>query len=174
MAWHNGLWWPLYTPTWYSPKVSQYMFDPYSFTHVLHGVIFQPILSRVMQSSLGGFLSCMLLELGWEVLENSAMMMRRFRENSGTSGQYKGDSIQNILGDLLSCGAGYALGTAFHVSGVWWASLVWVVVSEAGCVLYMRDNLALIIFALIHKSEALVAWQAKGLPSQDPEERKEE
>ena len=115
--WHNGLWWPLYTPAWNSPKVFQYMFDPYSFTHVLHGVIFQLSSSRTIPSIPGGFLGCMLFELGWELLENSEFVMRRFRENSGTSGQYHGDSVQNIFGDLLSFASGFVMGTVFQRSG---------------------------------------------------------
>ena len=39
MAWHNGQWKPLYVPQWYSPNVSQHVFDPYSFTHILHGLL---------------------------------------------------------------------------------------------------------------------------------------
>merc|ERR1712215_565275 len=174
MGWHNGVWWPLYTPHWYAPKVSQYMFDPYSFTHVLHGVIFQRAFGCLFSSIQSGFLKCMCLELGWEIIENSPLVMRRFRENSGTSGQYKGDSVQNILGDLLSCAAGYALGTVFQQTGVWWASLVWVAVSEVGCTLYMRDSLALTIFALTVRSEALMSWQAEGLPQEKEVEPKED
>ena len=41
-----------------------------------------------------------------------------------------GDSIQNILGDLFSCGLGYVLGTLFAALELWWLSLVWVIVSE--------------------------------------------
>ena len=132
MAWHNGLWWPLYTTAWYSPKVSQYMFDPYSFTHVLHGVILQPIIRNITSSFPGGLLSCLLLELGWEVLENSPAVMRRFRANSGTSGQYHGDSVQNIMGDLVSCGAGYVVSTVLGRCGLGWARVAWVAVSEVG------------------------------------------
>ena len=99
MAWHNGFWWPLYTTAWYSPLVSQYMFDPYSLTHILHGIIFHLILSNIIQSSLAGFLITMTVELVWELVENCEPMIRRFRENSGTSGelQCNGDSVQNTL-----------------------------------------------------------------------------
>ena len=41
-----------------------------------------------------------------------------------------GDSIQNILGDILSCALGYILGTLFLALDVWWLSLVWIVLSE--------------------------------------------
>ena len=130
MGWHNGKWWPLFTPDWFAPKVSQYFFDPYSFTHVLHGVIFQPILSRTIPSFPGSFLSCLGIELCWEILENSEMVMKRYRENSGTSGQYHGDSVQNIVGDITSCALGFLVGTFFEKKGMSWGSLVWILVSE--------------------------------------------
>ena len=43
MTWNNGFWWPLYTTAWYSPHVSQYMFDPYSLVNFSHGIILQII-----------------------------------------------------------------------------------------------------------------------------------
>ena len=39
---------------------------------------------------------------------------------------------------------------------------------------YMRDSLALTVFALTYKSEALVAWQAEGLHSDGLEEEVKE
>jgi len=140
------------------------MFDPYSFTHVLHGIIFQPIISHFTKSIPGGLLSCLLLELGWEVLENSPAVMRRFRANSGTSGQYHGDSVQNIIGDLVSCGAGYVVATLLDRCGLGLARVGWVAVSEVCCVLYMRDSLVLTIFSLCYRSEVLAAWQERGIP----------
>ena len=128
MAWHNGKWWPLYKPEWYSPNVSQFMFDPYSFSHVLHGLalfylwqaigagIGMAIVGGEFQSlwenvwvSIAGFMVMFVVELGWEVLENSKWVIKRFRENSGTSQDYVGDSVQNIIGDLISCQAGFCL-----------------------------------------------------------------
>ena len=41
-----------------------------------------------------------------------------------------GDSIQNILGDLVSCALGYVLGTVFAALDFWWLSIVWVLISE--------------------------------------------
>ena len=43
---------------------------------------------------------------------------------------HAGDSVQNILGDVLSCALGYILGTLFLALDLWWLSLVWVAVSE--------------------------------------------
>ena len=43
-----------------------------------------------------------------------------------------GDSVQNILGDVLSCALGYILGTLFLAVELWWLSIVWILVSEVG------------------------------------------
>ena len=42
----------------------------------------------------------------------------------------KGDSVQNIIGDVFSCGLGYILGTIFLAVELWWLSVVWALVSE--------------------------------------------
>lgn len=41
-----------------------------------------------------------------------------------------GDSVQNIIGDVFSCGLGYVLGTVFLAFELWWLSIVWALVSE--------------------------------------------
>ena len=41
-----------------------------------------------------------------------------------------GDSVQNIIGDVFSCGLGYILGTIFLAFELWWLSIVWALVSE--------------------------------------------
>ena len=41
-----------------------------------------------------------------------------------------GDSIQNILGNIFSCGLGYVLGTFFATLELWCILLVWIVLSE--------------------------------------------
>ena len=38
---------------------------------------------------------------------------------------------------------------------------------QVGCVMYMRDSLALVVFALTVKCDALVDWQSAGLPPED-------
>ena len=167
MAWHDGVWWPLYTTAWYSPHVSEYMFDPYSLTHVLHGIFFQLILGMIMQSNFGAFLIAMMLELFWEVVENSEAVIRKFRENSGTSQEDRGDSIQNILGDMSSCAAGFALAKTLEISGLGWVRFAWIIVSEIFCIIYMRDSLILIWIILIFKIEALANWQAEGIPEEN-------
>ena len=43
-----------------------------------------------------GPLIAFLVELTWEIIENSPCVINLFRHNSGTSAQYEGDAVQNI------------------------------------------------------------------------------
>lgn len=100
----------------------------------------------------------------WEIIGNSKFVLKRIRDNSGTSGEYIGDSIQNILGDLVSCALGYILGTVFAAVELWWLSLVVVLLVELGLVLYMRDSLVLMIVTFVIRSEKIRNWQLCKIP----------
>ena len=177
MTWNNGFWWPLYTTAWYSPHVSQYMFDPYSLINFSHGIILQIIPSKSfprppVQQTVGGFLFAMLLQVVWEVVQNTEPvmnMMTTFSENSGASKEFGGESVQNMIGDLVSCAGGFILAASLQMAEMGWVSFVWVVISEIACILYMRDSWGLIIFNLAYKSEALLAWQEEGIPGNGKE-----
>ena len=39
MAWHDGVWWPIFVPQWWSPFYSQTPLDPYSLVHLQSGMI---------------------------------------------------------------------------------------------------------------------------------------
>ena len=164
MAWHNGAWSPLYVPQWYSPKVSQNMFDPYSFTHVLHGVVLYYLWYLLGFGPTVGYLVMFAFEFSWELLENSERVIKRYRESSGTSGEYKGDSYQNIIGDLIACEVGYSISVLFHVVlGKFWLSIVFYFVVEVALVVYMRDSLTITLFTLIKPNEGISKWQAEGV-----------
>ena len=151
MAWHAGTWWPLFVSEWYAPRSSQHMFDPYSFCLVVLGLVFHLLWGTDdIDLWVYGFLAAILIELGLEVIGNSQFVLKRIRNNSGTSGEYigkmfdsnsfscdglfftylSGDSVQNIIGDVFSCGLGYILGTIFLAFELWWLSIVWALVSE--------------------------------------------
>jgi len=86
-------------------------------------------------------------------------VLKRIRNNSGTSGEYTGDSVQNIIGDVFSCGLGYVLGTVFLAFELWWLSIVWALVSEVVCILYMRDSLLMTLTTILVHSDKLRTWQ---------------
>lgn len=164
MAWHDGKWWPLYVPQWYSPRVSQHIFDPYSFTHILHGVVLYYLWYLLGFNSAAGFLVMFAFELLWEVIENSESVIKRYRESSGTSGEYKGDSYQNIIGDLIACQIGYAISFLFHVVlGKFYLSIAFYFVVEIGLLFYMRDSLTVTLLTLIKPNTTVRKWQEEGV-----------
>ena len=103
MAWHHGSWWPVVVPQWYLPRVSQHPLDPYSLIHLLHGVIFHLLWVLVLRlDMLQGLVTVSLLELGWEVAENTEAVIELYRRNSGTSADYQGRSCTSLVVILCS------------------------------------------------------------------------
>ena len=94
MAGHRGTWWPLYVKECTAPKSSQHMLDPYSFCLLVLGLVFQLLWGTDdCDTWIFGFLLALGLELLWEVIGNSQFVLKRIRDNSGTSGEYIGKSF---------------------------------------------------------------------------------
>ena len=73
----------------------------YSFSHVNHGVL-GFLLANLLGADLGvDFVLTIASALLWEVLENTKFVIDLFRENSGPSEYYRGDSKVNVVGDVL-------------------------------------------------------------------------
>lgn len=124
---------------------SQHLLDPYSFTHVLHGVLLYCALWLLMRRSSVStrFLVALGLEAVWEIVENSPFVIERFRQ-SAISLNYVGDSIANSVGDLICCAAGLGIAAWLPV----WGSVALVLATEIVLYLWVRDNLSLVIWAL--------------------------
>ena len=91
MAWHKGTWWPLYVKEWYGPRCSQHMFDPYSFCLLVLGLVLHLLWGTDNVGNwVFGFVAAVLVELVWELIGNSAFILKRIKNNSGTSGEYNG------------------------------------------------------------------------------------
>jgi hypothetical protein len=140
----------------WSADNSQHLFDPYSFTHVLHGFLFcgllawlLPRLSAVWQLTLASA-----IEAVWEVLENSAFIINRYRENTLALG-YTGDTIINSFGDMLACGVGFMLARRLGLR----RTLLIFLLTEIALLIWIRDSLILEILMLIHPVDAIKAWQ---------------
>jgi Protein of unknown function (DUF2585) len=135
---------------------SQFLFDPYTFTHVIHGVILYALVAIVLPraSIATRLLIATGLECGWEILENTSFIIDRYRAET-ISLNYYGDSIVNSLGDILACIVGILLASRLpkHVT------IIGVIAIEIVLLLWTRDNLTLNIIMLIHPSEAIRAWQ---------------
>jgi len=150
--WDGNIW---------SSENSQRVADAYSFSHIAHGILFFALLwlvARRLPVSYR-FLIAVLLEAGWEVLENSPLIINRYREATIALG-YVGDSVLNSCSDI----AMMALGFWFASRMKTWVSVAAVLAMEVFCLLWVRDNLTLNIIMLIHPIDALKAWQSAGHP----------
>lgn len=138
------------------PETSQHLTDWYTLTHVVHGFAFYLLLWLVAPRLAIGprLLLALGLEVGWEILENTPMIIERYREQALAEG-YFGDSIVNAIGDSLAALLGFALARLLPV----WSSIVLVVTIELFAALMIRDNLALNVIQLIVPIEAVSRWQ---------------
>jgi len=141
----------------WSPDTSQHLFDPYSFTHVLHGFAFYGLLALLLPRAAWRwrFIAAVMLEALWEVFENTAFVINRYREATAALG-YNGDTVVNSLGDIAACAAGFLLARQL---GALRTILVFAA-TEVLLLLWIRDSLLLNILLLLYPSETLKAWQA--------------
>jgi hypothetical protein len=141
---------------WNSSHTSQHLLDPYTFTHVLHGVLFfwlaGLIFSRLTVNS--RFLIAIAAEAGWEVLENSNWIIEKYRENTASL-DYFGDSVMNSVGDLIACAVGFWIAAAIGK----WRSLIFFIAVELVLLLWIRDGLVLNILMLIWPMDGIKNWQ---------------
>jgi hypothetical protein len=150
--WEGNIW---------SAANSQRFADPYSFSHVGHGLVFFGLLWAAARKLplRSRFLVAALLEAGWEILENSPIIIQRYRESTIAQG-YSGDSVLNSLSDLLMMSLGFALAAKAKP----WQSLAVFLAMEIGCLFWIRDNLILNVLMLICPIEGIKAWQVSGKP----------
>jgi hypothetical protein len=136
---------------------SQHLLDPYTPTHVLHGVLFYGLLHLLLGRRTGVALRgviAMVMETLWEVVENTNTVIDAYRESTIAIGYY-GDSVWNSLFDILACGVGY-------LAAAWlplWISVAGYVAVEVILVIWIRDNLLLSALMLVSPVEAIKSWQ---------------
>ncbi len=142
-----------------SPENSQQLSDWYTPSHFIHGILFLALFAFLFRRmSIGGiFLISTLIEVGWEILENSPVIINRYREVTISWG-YVGDSVINSVSDVVVMWFGFFF--ARYVP--WWVSLIVVIMLEVFVAYMIRDNLTLNILMLVYPMESVRLWQAGG------------
>jgi len=140
---------------------SQQLFDPYSFTHILHGFLLfwlvalsaRGIKARQLAPAWQLWLA-LTLEAAWEVFENTPFVIERYRAETAALG-YTGDTIVNSFGDVTCAVVGFLVARRL---GVKRAVIVFLVL-ELILILWIHDSLLLQLLMLIHPIQTIKLWQ---------------
>jgi len=138
---------------------SQHLTDWYSFSHLIHGFGFYLLFWLVGRRWPIGlrFLAALTLEISWEMIENSSLIIDRYRAET-ISLDYYGDSIINSVSDTLMAVVGFWLAYYLPVTVI----VALTIAMEVGVGYAIRDNLTLNIIMLIHPVPWIKAWQSAG------------
>jgi len=143
----------------WGPENSQQFTDPYTFTHITHGVLLYFLLQLVARRfslATRGVLA-VAAESGWEVLENTPLVIERYRAATMALGYY-GDSVINSVGDILACAIGFLLACCLPPR----VTVAMVIVLEITLTIWIRDGLVLNVLMLLYPIKAIRTWQLGG------------
>jgi len=136
---------------------SQHLLDWYSPSHVIHGFLFYGVAWLLLRRLPLRFrlLIAVIIEAGWELIENSPMIIDRYRTATMALG-YTGDSVLNSLSDISCMMIGFAIARKLPP----WATIALAIAFELLTLVVIRDNLTLNILMLVWPVEAIRHWQA--------------
>ncbi|HRI88177.1 MAG TPA: DUF2585 family protein [Candidatus Hydrogenedentes bacterium] len=136
---------------------SQHLSDWYTFSHIIHGFAFYLLLRLIFPRApvalrLAGAVG---IEVGWEILENTPMVINHYRKQALAQG-YTGDSIINSVFDTIWMVLGFVAAWRIPV----WGSIASVALMEVFVAFCIRDNLMLNIINLVYPFEFIAKWQS--------------
>ena len=119
-----------------------------------------------------GYIVTILSGFVWEIVENTTMVIDMFRENSGPSKDYRGDSKINVVGDVISCQIGFAAAYIFsrNLGGSILPAILYFIISEVYTTTKYRDGMILLAYQLLFNDARLSAWQLEAIPAEYREE----
>jgi hypothetical protein len=141
-------------------EISQHLADWYTYSHVLHGVIFYFLLWLVFRGRLSvgaRLVLATLIEGAWELFENTPFIINRYRSQT-ISRDYFGDTIINTVGDMLAMIVGFLIAARLPA----WVTVFLLVATELVLLYLIRDNLLLNIIMLVYPLDWIRQWQAGG------------
>ena len=140
-----------------SAENSQQISDWYTFSHIIHGLLFylglwfffprMPMLWR--------FALAVGIEVSWEIFENTPMVIEHYRQQALAQG-YIGDSILNSISDTIAMILGFLLAARAPA----WASVGLVLALEVYVGAMIRDNLTLNVLGFFAQPEFISNWQS--------------
>lgn len=138
---------------------SQHLTDWYTPSHVLHGLVFYAVLNWLMPRMAIGWrlVIATLVEAGWEIAENTSMVIERYRSVT-ISLDYYGDAVINSVADMGAMMLGFWLARVLPV----WLSVALFIGTETLTIWFIRDGLMLNVLMLVWPLEAVRQWQAAG------------
>lgn len=153
------LWWGVVQ----SAENSQHLADWYTFSHIIHGLIFYALAHLFWRRwrlfdgapTRWALPIAVAIEASWELLENSPLIIDRYRAVTVSFG-YAGDSIVNSMADIGWMTVGFWLAAKLPVR----ASIAMALVFELFTLFMIRDNLTLNVLMLVWPLDVIRDWQA--------------
>ena len=138
---------------------SQHLLDWYAPSHVIHGFLFYWVLWLLVPGLPFGWrlLLATVIEMAWELVENSPWIIDRYRAVT-ISLDYYGDSIVNSMADVGMMMLGFWLASRLPVR----LTVALALTAEIVTAVVIRDGLLLNVIMLVWPIDAIRAWQAGG------------
>jgi hypothetical protein len=140
---------------------SQHLMDWYTPSHIIHGFLFYFgawLIGRLRGKPLPLGVALLLaigVEAAWEIVENTNMVIERYRATN-IALDYYGDSVINSVSDIFAMIFGFFWARFLPV----WLTVFAALLMEVFVGYWIHDNLILNIIMLVYPIEAINQWQS--------------